>query len=163
MFDIGMGEMLLIAIVAIIVVGPKDLPQMLRTIGKVVGQLKRQAAEFKTQFDDAIRDSEISDIKDTLDGVVKDNPVTEFEKSIKDDFDQIEESYREKAMTGPESSSVDDFADDAVSSDGDYPADEPAPEPAKVAKAKSTKTAKAKKSKAASKTVASKAASETAA
>jgi sec-independent protein translocase protein TatB len=58
MFDIGWSEILMIAVVAIIVVGPKDLPRMLRTLGKTMGQLRRTANDFKRQFDDALKEAE---------------------------------------------------------------------------------------------------------
>ena len=58
MFDIGWSEILVIAAVAIIVVGPKDLPRMLRTFGKTMGQVRRTANDFKRQFDEALREAE---------------------------------------------------------------------------------------------------------
>ena len=58
MFDIGWTEMMVIAAVAIIVVGPKDLPRMLRTFGKTMGQVRRTANDFKRQFNDALREAE---------------------------------------------------------------------------------------------------------
>lgn len=63
MFDLSSTKLLLLGIIALLVVGPKDLPAMLRTIGRYVGMIKRQAAEFRTQFDDAMKESEIADLK----------------------------------------------------------------------------------------------------
>jgi sec-independent protein translocase protein TatB len=56
--------MLVIAVVAIIVVGPKDLPGMLRTFGKTLGSVKRMAGDFQRQFNDALREAEVDDLKD---------------------------------------------------------------------------------------------------
>ena len=56
MFDIGWSELLVIAVVAIIVVGPKDLPRLMRTFGHYAGRLRRAAAEFQRQFEEAVRD-----------------------------------------------------------------------------------------------------------
>ncbi len=56
--------MLVIACIAIIVVGPKDLPGMLRQVGKFVGSAKRMAGDFQRQFNDAIKDTELDDLKD---------------------------------------------------------------------------------------------------
>ena len=58
------SEMLVIACVAIIVVGPKELPGMLRTIGKSIGKIKRMAGDFQRQVDDAIKEADLDDIKD---------------------------------------------------------------------------------------------------
>ncbi|MEM9329771.1 MAG: Sec-independent protein translocase protein TatB [Pseudomonadota bacterium] len=58
------SEMLVIAVVAIIVVGPKDLPGMLRTFGKTLGSVKRMAGDFQRQFNDALREAEVDDLKD---------------------------------------------------------------------------------------------------
>jgi len=58
MFDVGWSELLVIAVVAIVVVGPRELPRMLRTFGKTMGQVRRTANEFKRQFDDALREAE---------------------------------------------------------------------------------------------------------
>lgn len=63
MFDITSSKLLLLGIVALIVIGPKDLPVLLRTIGKYVGIIKRQAAEFRAQFDEAVRESELDQLK----------------------------------------------------------------------------------------------------
>ena len=56
--------MLVIACVAIIVVGPKELPGMLRAIGKSIGKIKRMAGDFQRQVDDAIKEADLDDIKD---------------------------------------------------------------------------------------------------
>lgn len=63
MFDLGWSKLIIIAMVAIVVVGPKDLPSLLRTIGKFVGQIRRQADEFRRQFDEAMRDTELDQIR----------------------------------------------------------------------------------------------------
>ena len=59
MFDFTSSKLLILGIVALLVIGPKDLPALLRTIGKYVGIIKRQAAEFRAQFDEAMRESEL--------------------------------------------------------------------------------------------------------
>jgi sec-independent protein translocase protein TatB len=63
MFDITSSKLLLLGVVALLVIGPKDLPALLRTIGKYMGIIKRQAAEFRSQFDEAMRESELSELK----------------------------------------------------------------------------------------------------
>ncbi|MDT8328623.1 MAG: Sec-independent protein translocase protein TatB [Roseovarius sp.] len=66
MFDLGWTELLLIGIVALIVVGPKDLPGMFRAVGKFVGKAKGMAREFSRAMNDAADDSGVGDIQDTL-------------------------------------------------------------------------------------------------
>ncbi len=63
MLDIGWSEMLLIAVVAIVVIGPKDLPKALRTVGQWVGRARRVAREFKDSVDDMVRDSELDELR----------------------------------------------------------------------------------------------------
>ena len=67
MFDVSAGELLVIGAVALVVIGPKELPGMLRTVGQAVGKMKRMAGEFRTQFDDAMREADMQDVKKTFD------------------------------------------------------------------------------------------------
>ena len=69
MFDISWGEMLIIGAVALVVIGPKELPKALRTLGQMTTKLRRMAGEFRSQFDEAIREAEFDDIKRDLRGV----------------------------------------------------------------------------------------------
>jgi len=67
MFDISWSELLLIGIVALIVIGPKELPGALRTLGQWMGKVRRMAAEFQGQFQDAMREAEIDQLKKDMD------------------------------------------------------------------------------------------------
>jgi len=69
MFDITSSKLLILAIVALIVVGPKDLPILLRTVGKYLGMIRRQAAEFRSQFDEALREAELDGLKKNFEDV----------------------------------------------------------------------------------------------
>jgi sec-independent protein translocase protein TatB len=69
MFDIAWSEMLLIGAVALVVIGPKDLPKALRSVGQAVGKVKRMAAEFQGQFNDAMREAELHDIKKKVEDI----------------------------------------------------------------------------------------------
>lgn len=60
--------MLVVAVVAIIVVGPKDLPKMLRSFGKVMGNMRRMAGDFQKQFDDAVREADLDEVKNVASG-----------------------------------------------------------------------------------------------
>ena len=67
MFDIGWSELLLIGIVALIVIGPKELPGTLRTLGQWMGKMRRMAGEFQDQFREAMREAELADLKKEVD------------------------------------------------------------------------------------------------
>jgi sec-independent protein translocase protein TatB len=69
MFDITSSKLLILATVALIVVGPKDLPILLRTVGKYLGVIRRQAAEFRHQFDEAMREAELDHLKKEFENV----------------------------------------------------------------------------------------------
>jgi len=66
MFDIGWSELLVIGVVALIVVGPKDLPVMFRTLGRMTGKARGMAREFSRAMDDAARESGVKDIGNDL-------------------------------------------------------------------------------------------------
>jgi sec-independent protein translocase protein TatB len=63
MFDIGWGELVLIGMIALIVIGPKELPAVLRTLGQSMAKIKRMAGEFQGQFQEAMREAEVDDLK----------------------------------------------------------------------------------------------------
>lgn len=69
MFDIGMTELLVIGIVALIVVGPKDLPGMFRTLGRFTGKMRSMAREFQRAMNDAADESGVGDIGKDLKGL----------------------------------------------------------------------------------------------
>jgi len=82
MFDIGWTELLVIAIVLIVVVGPKDLPPMLRAFGKMTTNLRKMAGEFRTQFDEALRESELDDVRKTISDAQRLNPTNALRDAI---------------------------------------------------------------------------------
>ena len=63
MFEISWSELLILGIVTLIFVGPKELPVFLRTLGRYAGSIKRQAADFRAQFDAAMREAELDSMK----------------------------------------------------------------------------------------------------
>ena len=63
MFDLSWSELLLIAVVAIVFIGPKELPGALRALGRWAGKARAMAREFQNNIDDMIRDSEIDEIR----------------------------------------------------------------------------------------------------
>ena len=94
MFDITSSKLLILGIVALLVIGPKDLPALLRTIGKYVGIIKRQAAEFRAQFDEAMRESELAELKKDVESLGREAEQTmrAAEQSVEKDWAQAQES-----------------------------------------------------------------------
>lgn len=69
MFDVAWSELMVIGAVALVVIGPKDLPKALRTVGEAVGKVRRMASEFQGQFNDAMREAELHDLKKQVEDV----------------------------------------------------------------------------------------------
>jgi sec-independent protein translocase protein TatB len=67
MFDIGWSELVIIGVVALIAIGPKELPAVMRTVGQYMGKLRRMASEFQGQFQEAMREAEMADLKKQVD------------------------------------------------------------------------------------------------
>lgn len=63
MFDIGVGELLVILIVAVVVIGPKDLPLAMRTAGRWIGKMRRISAHFRSGIDAMVREAELEDME----------------------------------------------------------------------------------------------------
>jgi sec-independent protein translocase protein TatB len=83
MFDIGWGKIVIIAVIALIVIGPKELPAVLRTVGQWMGKIRRMAAEFQGQFQEAMREAEMADLKKSVDAI------TEATRDIGSGFDPL--------------------------------------------------------------------------
>jgi sec-independent protein translocase protein TatB len=104
MLDMSWGEVMLIGGVALIVIGPKDLPKALRTVGQVTSKLRRMAGEFQMQFNEAIREAEldgvrkeVDGIRDTLRGTSTFNPV----QTIRDELRGAVEGHTKPAPAAP--------------------------------------------------------------
>lgn len=82
MFELGWTEIVVIAIVLIIVVGPKDLPGMLRSFGRMMTKLRSMAGEFRSQFDEVLKEAELDDVKKTLSEARKLNPARELRDAM---------------------------------------------------------------------------------
>jgi len=82
MFDIGWTELLVIAVVLIVVVGPKDLPPMLRAFGKMTQRARKVAGEFRAQFDEALREADLDEVRQTLTDAQKLNPVNTLREAM---------------------------------------------------------------------------------
>jgi sec-independent protein translocase protein TatB len=91
MFDIGWSEFVVIAVVALIAIGPKELPGVLRMVGQWMGKARRMASEFQGQFQEAMREAEMADLKKSFDevkeaasGFTGGNIMTSLQKDVGD-------------------------------------------------------------------------------
>ncbi len=89
MFDLGWSELLLVAVLAIVFIGPKDLPRVMRTLGQYVGKMRAMAREFQTSFEDLARETELEELRKQVaemrDGVMKPltDPMAEMDRALK--------------------------------------------------------------------------------
>jgi len=117
MFDIGWSELLVIAVVALIAIGPKELPGVLRMVGQWMGKARKMAAEFQGQFQEAMREAEMADLKKTFDevkdaatGLASDNIMTSLQKDVGDAL-KIDDIDKPVTPTTPEAPTPETFAD----------------------------------------------------
>jgi len=89
MFDIGWSEIVVIGVVALIVIGPKELPGVLRAVGHWTTRIRRMASEFQSQFQEAMREAEMADLKKSFDevkeaatGFTSGNVMTSLQKDV---------------------------------------------------------------------------------
>lgn len=86
MFDIGWDEMLLTAIVAIVVIGPKDLPRALRLAGQWIGKVRRVSGHFRAGVESMIRESEIEDMekkwREQNEAIMREHPIASAEMAL---------------------------------------------------------------------------------
>jgi sec-independent protein translocase protein TatB len=127
MFDFGWGELILIGIVALVAIGPKELPGALRTLGQWVAKVRRMATEFQNQFHEAMREAELAELKKEVDEMaVKAESYTHF-----DPIDEIRKDIETAAgppptLDGPVSTTPEPAAAQSSSS-AEAPADSSSP------------------------------------
>jgi sec-independent protein translocase protein TatB len=164
MFDIGWSELVVIAVVALIAIGPKELPGVLRMVGQWMGKARKMAAEFQGQFQEAMREAEMADLKKTFDevkeaasGLASDNIMTSLQKDVGDalKLDHDKPAIEPPVIpTTPEAPIPETFTEaDAHALAGEplaitrevhaVPAEAPAPQPAPVENPDILKDAKA--------------------
>jgi sec-independent protein translocase protein TatB len=97
MFDISWTEFVLIGIVALIVIGPKELPGVLRTLGQYTRKVRGMAAEFQNQFQEAMREAEMADLKKSVDDMAHDfknyDPLKDVRSDVEAMGKDIERSF----------------------------------------------------------------------
>lgn len=156
MFDIGWPELMVVAIVLVVVVGPKDLPRMLRTFGRTTNKLRSMAGDFRKQFDDALKEAELDEVKDLVSDARKLDPTAEIRKQLdpmKKAGDQIRQGLDAAIKPKPAAGEASKPAEAAASAEK---ATSPAGKPAAAAKEAKPAAGKATARRAAAKTVSAK-------
>ena len=131
MFDFSWGELLLVGVVALVAIGPKELPGVLRTLGQWTAKLRRMAAEFQNQFQEAMREAELADLKKEVDEMTSKaqsyanfDPVSEVRREFETTQHQIERAITEQPAS--EASSAASTRDAVIAPAVTPPAGEPA-------------------------------------
>ncbi|MDF2597882.1 MAG: tatB [Methylobacterium brachiatum] len=144
MLDMSWGEVMLIGGVALIVIGPKDLPKALRTVGQITTKLRRMAGEFQMQFNEAIREAELDEVRKEVDGIRNTvrsagsgfNPVQTIRDELKGAVEGRVAARQGTEPLGPEKPAADtrSLADATAQLKAEQDATAPAgPEPSSVA------------------------------
>jgi sec-independent protein translocase protein TatB len=124
MFDISWTEFLLIGVVALIVIGPKELPAVLRTVGQWTRKVRSMAADFQGQFQEAMREAEMADLKKQVDdlahGVKNYDPLKDVKADVEAAGRDIRASLEKKpeAVTLADAATPASFADNAAALPG---------------------------------------------
>ena len=136
MFDISWTEFLLIGVVALIVIGPKELPGVLRTLGQWTRRVRSMAADFQGQFQEAMREAEMADLKKQVDDIAHDiksyDPLKDMRTDVEAAGKDIQSSLEKPVMTDTNepASSEAAVAEDAAATTADTVALEAAEQPA---------------------------------
>ena len=123
MFNLGWGEIVVIGIVALIAIGPKELPTVLRTLGLWMGKVRRMANEFQGQFQEALREAEFADLKKHADEIS--SSVSELST-----IDPLADAQRDVERAFEEAPAADATAPAAPAADAASPTPAALPEPA---------------------------------
>src|SRR5919206_5077665 len=100
MFDISWGKLVIIGVVALLVIGPKELPGVLRQLGQWMTKIRRMAAEFQGQFQEAMREAEMADLKKQFDDTTSGLKSTFDTTDIKN---ELEKMIQEPVTSSPPS------------------------------------------------------------
>ncbi len=92
--QVGFFEIVVIAVIALIVVGPKELPALFRMAGKFAARARRMAGEFTAAFNQMARESELDEMRREIDALKRNNPVAEARRDVEAALRPVETSLR---------------------------------------------------------------------
>jgi sec-independent protein translocase protein TatB len=107
MFDIGWTELLLIGVVALIVIGPKELPGALRSLGKGLATVRKMAGEFQGQFQEALKEAELDGLKKEVDDLRATAASLNPLNTIRNELSSIEQTVRDPLSFDPSPAEAD--------------------------------------------------------
>lgn len=138
----GFQELIVIVILALVVVGPKDLPLMVRRVGKMIGQIRATAREFQRSFDELGREAELAELRKEISSLKSNNPIKDIER----EFLETDQEMMRDMEDRPHPRTARPMADpkplpgEALTPDPEAPASEPLSSEGTPSDAKSTKT-----------------------
>jgi sec-independent protein translocase protein TatB len=95
--QIGFFELVVIAVIALVVVGPKELPRLMRMAGKFAAQARRMAGEFQSAFNQMARETELEEMRREIEALKRNNPVAEAKRDVEAALKPVETSLRDAA------------------------------------------------------------------
>jgi sec-independent protein translocase protein TatB len=125
MFDFfSWSHILIMLVVALVVVGPKDLPRLMNMAGKWAGKARTMANEFRRSFDEMARESELAELRTEIDNLKKNNPVTDLANSMASVESEVTSSVQAVAPAAPAAT-----AETAEPRSGEFAVTDSAPRP----------------------------------
>ena len=126
MFDFDVGKLVVIGVVALVVIGPKDLPRVMRQVGGAMGKMRRMANEFQSQFMDAMREADVEDLKKDLDKAADAIKLDSALDPLKDAHNELVKSIKDQSAAVESMASVESPAAPPESLDPAMDAAQPA-------------------------------------
>ncbi|MBC6406529.1 MAG: twin-arginine translocase subunit TatB [Rhodospirillales bacterium] len=112
MFDIGWSEMAVVVVIALLVLGPKQLPEALKTVTKFTRQARRYARDFRSGIDNIVREAELEEAREALKSVKGTNPAKAL-SDIVDPTGEVDEEVRDLEKTARKAAAPDQFEEKA--------------------------------------------------
>ncbi len=122
----GFVELMVIAVVALIVVGPKDLPKLMRSAGQFVAKARAMAGEFTSAFDQMARESEMDELRQEIEALKKDNVFTKTKQELDESLAPVKDELGKETGAMKEAIDKVDSKADSGAENKAPPAEEPA-------------------------------------
>jgi sec-independent protein translocase protein TatB len=94
MTDLSWSHLLILMVVALVVVGPKDLPKIMRTLGRWTGQLRAMAEQFRKNFDDMARETELDELRAQVQALKNERPLADMDEAAVVNLEQAPEDKK---------------------------------------------------------------------
>ena len=101
MFDFDLGKLMVVAIVALAVIPPKDLPRVMRTVGQTLGRMRRMAAEFQGQFMDAMKEADLDSVRKELEQLNEQAKAEVNLDDVRKEFDALNDKVKAETAYDP--------------------------------------------------------------